>query len=56
MWSSFLYLLKDISITALNNVSIVNLVVIVGTFSLLTFTKIPAPFIVVGCLILGVVF
>jgi chromate transporter len=56
MWASFLYLLKDISITALNTVSIVNLAVIVGTFSLLTFTKIPAPFIVVSCLVLGLIF
>ena len=56
MWASFLYLLKDISITALNTVSIVNLVVITGTFSLLTFTKIPAPFIVIGCLVLGLIF
>jgi chromate transporter len=56
MWASFLYLLKDISITALNTVSIVNLVVIIGTFSLLTFTKISAPFIVIGCLALGLIF
>jgi chromate transporter len=56
MWASFLYLLKDISITQLNTVSLVNIFVIIGTFSLLTFTKIPAPFIVVGCLIIGFIF
>jgi chromate transporter len=56
MWASFLYLVKDISITALNTVSLVNIVVIIGTFYLLTFTKIPAPFIVLGCLIIGFIF
>ena len=53
MWAAFLYLLKDISITALNTVSFVNVFVIVGTFLLLTFTKIRSPYIVLGCLLLG---
>jgi chromate transporter len=56
MWASFFYLVKDISITELNTVSFVNEFVIVGTFYLLTFTKIPAPFIVLGCLLIGFVF
>jgi chromate transporter len=56
MWASFLYLLKDISINHLNTVSFINLFVIVGTFSVLSFTKIPAPFIVLGCLALGFIF
>ncbi|HEV2832143.1 MAG TPA: chromate efflux transporter [Hanamia sp.] len=56
MWASFLYLLKDISITNLNTVSFVNIFVIVGTFWLLTFTKIPPPYIVLGCLLVGFVF
>jgi len=56
MWASFLYLVKDISITDLDTVSIVNIVVIIGTFYLLTFTKIPAPFIVIGCLLIGFIF
>lgn len=56
MWASFLYLLKDISITALNTVSFVNVAVIIGTFYLLTFTKIPAPLIVLGCLTIGLIF
>lgn len=56
MWASSLYLLKDISVTAFNTVSFVNVLVIFGTFSLLTFTKIPPPFIVLGCLILGFIF
>lgn len=56
MWASFLYLVKDISITDLDTVSFVNIFVILGTFGLLTFTKIPAPFIVLGCLIIGFIF
>jgi chromate transporter len=56
MWASFLYLVKDISITELDTVSFINIFVIIGTFYLLTFTKIPAPFIVLGCLIIGFIF
>lgn len=56
MWASSLYLLKDISVTALNTVSVVNVLVIVGTFVLLTFSRIPPPFIVLGCLVLGLIF
>ena len=37
MGAAFLYLLKDISITALNTVSFVNIFVIIGTFLLLKF-------------------
>ncbi len=53
MWAAFLYLLKDISISAFNTVSFINFFVIIGTFILLTFTKIRSPYIVFGCLILG---
>ena len=53
MWAAFLYLLKDISITAFNSVSFINFFVIIGTFLLLTFTKIRSPYIVLGCLLLG---
>jgi chromate transporter len=56
MWASFLYLVKDISITDLDTVSFVNIFVILGTFCLLTFTRIPAPFIVLGCLVIGFFF
>ncbi|MDQ2720248.1 MAG: chromate efflux transporter [Bacteroidota bacterium] len=55
MWASSLYLLKDISITEMDTVSFVNIFVIIGTFSLLTFSKIPAPLIVLGCLAIGLV-
>jgi len=55
MGAAFLYLLRDISITALNTVSFVNIFVIIGTFLLLNFTKIRSPYIVIGCLLLGLV-
>ncbi len=55
MGAAFLYLLKDISITALNTVSFVNIFVIIGTFLLLNFTKIRSPYIVMGCLLLGLI-
>ena len=56
MWAASLYLLKDISITELNTVSFVNVLVIAGTFVALTFTKIRSPYIVFGCLLLGLIF
>lgn len=56
MWAASLYLLKDISITDLNTVSFIDFFVIIGTFLLLTFTKIRSPYIVLSCLILGILF
>lgn len=54
MWAAFFYLLKDISILQLSTVSMVNMIVIAGTFVLLTFSKIPPPYIVLGCLLIGI--
>ncbi len=56
MWAATLYLLKDISITAMNVLSLINLAVIGGTILILQYTKIPAPFIVIGCILLGLFF
>lgn len=56
MWAAFFFLLKDISIMNLKTVSFLNIFVILGTFGLLTFSKIPPPIIVVLCLILGIIF
>jgi len=56
MWAATLYLLKDISILHLNMVSLFNFSVIGGTILLLGFTKIPAPVIVLLCLLLGLIF
>ncbi len=56
MIASTFYIMKDISITELNTVSFINIGVMLGTFLLLNFTKIAAPFIVLGCLLLGFVF
>ncbi len=56
MWAAFLYLLKDISITELNTVSILNVAVILTIFCLLSFTKLRSPIIVFSCLLLGIFF
>jgi chromate transporter len=56
MWAATLYLLKDISIISLTTLSFLNIGVIVGTFLMLQLTKIPAPFIVLFCLLLGWLF
>ncbi|MEO6548217.1 MAG: chromate transporter [Ferruginibacter sp.] len=56
MWAATLYLLRDVSITHLNIISLFNITVIAGTVLILNFTKLPAPFIVVICLLLGLIF
>src|SRR6187401_3065150 len=53
MTASTFFIMKDISITGLKAVSFINIGVILGTFLLLNFTRIPAPLIVIACLVLG---
>lgn len=56
MWAATLYLLKDVSIVSFNTISFLNIGVITGTFLVLQLTKIPPPFIVLFCLLLGWIF
>jgi chromate transporter len=56
MFGSTIYLLKEVSIIPINIISILNIIVIAGTFCSLLFTKIPAPIIVIICLFLGWIF
>ena len=56
MWAATLYLLKDVSLISTNMVSLLNIAVISGTFLFLQLTKIPTPFIVLFCLLLGWIF
>jgi chromate transporter len=56
MIASTFYLMKDISLLDVRASSLINAVVIAGTFTLLQYTKIPPPFIVIACLLLGYVF
>ncbi|MCC6760231.1 MAG: chromate efflux transporter [Chitinophagaceae bacterium] len=53
MAASSFYVMKDISIGSFQTIAITNLVVMVGTFLLLSFTKLPSPIIVLVCLALG---
>jgi chromate transporter len=56
MIASTLYIMKDISVSEFKTVSFINVGVIFLTFLLLNFTRIAAPFIVLGCLLLGYFF
>jgi chromate transporter len=56
MIASTFYLMKDISLLDVRLGSLINAIVIAGTFTLLQYTRIPPPFIVIGCLVLGAVF
>jgi len=56
MIASTFYLMKDISLLDIKLGSLINAIVIAGTFTLLQYTKIPPPFIVIGCLLLGAIF
>ena len=56
MIASTFYLMKDISLLDIRLGSLMNAIVIAGTFTLLQYTRIPPPFIVIGCLLLGYIF
>ena len=56
MIGSTFYILKDISILEAKTISALNLAVILSTFLLLCYTKLPSPVIVAGCLLLGYIF
>ncbi len=53
MIAATLYLIKDVSILSFNPISLMNIGVICGTFLILQFSKIPPPFVVLFCLLLG---
>ena len=53
MFASVFYMMRDIAITDLKTVSLINLSVIIGTWALLRFTKLPSPVIVLICLLIG---
>ncbi len=56
MWAAGLYLLNGMTIKNPDNQMMIGFVVITGTFLILKYTKLPAPFIVLLCLILGWIF
>ncbi|HEX7846306.1 MAG TPA: chromate transporter [Chitinophagaceae bacterium] len=56
MIASSFYIMKDISLTEFKTVSVINMLVILGTFLLLNFTRIASPLIVLACLLLGYFF
>jgi chromate transporter len=53
MIASTLYIMKDITVGEWNLTAFISIGALVGTFLLLTYTKLPPPFIVLGCLALG---
>jgi chromate transporter len=56
MLASTLYIMKDISLVEAKTISLINIMVIIVTFLLLQFTRVPSPIIVAGCLLLGYFF
>lgn len=56
MFASTFYIMKDISLIEAKTISAINLSVIIGTFLLLSYTRMPAPVIVAACLFLGYLF
>jgi len=56
MIAATFYLLKDVSIMSFNRISFLNISVIIATFIVLNFTRIPAPVVVLFCLLLGWMF
>lgn len=56
MVASTIYMMQDITLTELKTVSILNIGVILSTWLLLSFTRVPSPFVVIICLLLGFIF
>jgi chromate transporter len=56
MWAAALYLLHGVKVDVAGHVMLINILVIIATPVLLKFTRIPAPVIVLFCLLLGWVF
>ena len=56
MIAATIYMMHDISLTEFRTVSLVAIVVIIGTWILLSFTRLPSPAIVFICLALGWIF
>jgi len=56
MIASTFYLMKDISLLDVRLGSLINAIVIAGTFTLLQYTRIPPPFVVIACVLLGAIF
>lgn len=56
MIASTFFIMKDISLIEAKTISAINLGVILGTFLLLCYTRIPSPVIVAACLLLGYLF
>jgi chromate transporter len=53
MVAGTIYMMRDISVIGFRTISILNLGVILGTWLLLYFTRLPSPVIVLICLLLG---
>ena len=53
MCGATLFLLKDVGVKTFNIATVLNISIITGTFLALTFSKIPAPVIVLMCLLIG---
>lgn len=56
MAASTVYMMNDIAIIGIKTIHILNISVIISTFLILIYTKIPAPLIVFVCLLLGWLF
>lgn len=56
MIAATLYLVKDVSIMSYSTISYINMAVILGTFLVLQYSKIPPPLIVLFCLLTGLIF
>jgi chromate transporter len=53
MVAGTIYMMRDITVTGFRTISILNIGVILGTWGLLYFTRLPSPVIVLICLLVG---
>jgi chromate transporter len=56
MIASTLYMLKDISMASWSDHGLMNIIVMLGTWLTLSYSKLPSPIIVVCCMVCGFLF
>lgn len=56
LWAAAVYLIKDSGLLQFNYENLMNMLVLISTFLLLKFTKLPTPLLISLCLLLGWIF
>jgi chromate transporter len=56
IWAAALYLLHGLNLFSLNHEIFINLLIITSTFLIVNYTKLPTQYIVITCVLAGIIF